>query len=55
MNWRYRVDDELGPVRYYASKKEALRWVASRPDCRVVTLPKAKSQIDWDNFEAALF
>lgn len=55
MNWRYRVDDENGPIRYYESKKEALRWVASRPNFRLVTLPKAKGPINWYDFEPAVF
>jgi hypothetical protein len=52
---RYVVSDELGPLRTFWTKKEALRWIQSRDDCTLLETPKSKPPSIWEDFEPAVF
>ena len=37
---RFEAHDDLGAIRAFRTRREALRWMASRPEFRLVVLPK---------------
>jgi hypothetical protein len=37
---RFQVHDDVGALRVFVTRREALRWMASRPEFRLVVLPK---------------
>jgi hypothetical protein len=53
---RFIVNDELGPVRAFHDKGEALAWMRLRPELYLVVLPRVRrSRIDLSQFPDAPF
>jgi hypothetical protein len=48
---RYQVCDELGPLRVFWSKEEAMRWI--QPPMVLVVLPKPKREKVYIEIEEA--
>ena len=53
---RFIVYDDLGPLRAFYSKQDALRFIGNRKDLTLHVLPKPpKPRLDLSQFEDALF
>jgi hypothetical protein len=48
---RFQVTDELGPLRTFWTKEEALRWM--QPSMQLVVLPKHKREKQYIEVEEA--
>jgi len=51
---RYQVHDEDGPVRAFGTASEAKKFLATRPDLKLVVLPKPVQPNVYDG-EPAVF
>lgn len=51
---RYQVHDEDGPVRAFETSKEAKNFIATRPELKLVVLPKPQQPNVYD-YEPAVF
>jgi hypothetical protein len=49
------VHDEDGPVRKFASRAEAKRWVAGRNELTLLKIPQDKPPSIFETSEEALF
>ena len=53
---RFVVHDDVGPLRAFYTRSDAMRFIAGRSDLHLVVLPKAKPvKLDLSQFEEALF
>lgn len=53
--FKYVVHDEDGPVRKFANKAEAKRWVAGRNELTLLKIPQDKTPSIFETSEEALF
>lgn len=51
---RYQVHDEDGPVRAFSTAKEAKSYMLTRPELKLVVLPKPEQPNVYDD-EPAVF
>lgn len=54
---RYKVSDELGVIRKFATKEEAKRFMLNRPDLTLECTKKNKQykRLDTTEYEDAIF
>lgn len=52
---RYLAVDDVGSVRKFFTKSEALSWIKARPELRLETLPKKPKPNIFETSEEAVF
>lgn len=53
---RFQIHDELGIIRAFGVKLDALNWKTIRPELKLVIIPNPKSTpLNFDNLGECLF
>lgn len=53
---RFQLHDEFGIIRIFNAKLDALNWQLTRPELKLVVIPKPKpTPLNFDNLGECLF
>ena len=53
---RFQLHDELGIIRAFSVKLDALNWKLTRPELKLITIPKPKPiPFNINDYEECLF
>jgi hypothetical protein len=52
---RYQVHDEEGVLRTFSRKEEAVAFMATRPELKLVVVKQQRKKLELDKFEEAPF
>lgn len=53
---RFQLHDEFGVIRAFSVKLNALNWKLTRPELKLVTIPKPKPiPFNFNDYEECLF